>query len=153
MKYKEYKITVEGLKITSIVDPLTGDLISNFKAPFTKNGLYKLYVVEQDGEILYVGTTKTSIRTRINYGLNPKGTPGYSGYKWKNRGTVNLHVFIPKDNKKKSTEAIEAEFALLVRLETNQWPTCQNEIHFNNSYKQARLAAIKLFSKIVDRIN
>lgn len=151
MKHQEFVLKIGNQKILEITD--SNGNKQKITSPFSDSGSYKIYVVEYKGEVLYVGTTKTSIRNRVRAGLNPKSKNGYSGYKWKNRNQVNLHVFIFENIDKLQIEAIEAEFALLVRLETNKWPTCQNEIHFNNTFKSARLKAVRIFSKIIDRIN
>ncbi len=135
-------------RINSITDSLTELDIDKFEHPLTSNQ-YKIYVLTDIEDILYVGTTKTSIKNRLRYGLNADGKSGYHGYKWKALPTVKLYVWCFDDLDKEKIESIEAELVYLVRKETGKWPIYQNEIHFNNSFNPTgELLANQMFQQL-----
>ena len=118
------------------------------KHPLTSNN-YKLYVLTDPESILYVGTTKSSIKNRLRSGLFADGKNGYYGYKWKGLSLVKLYVWCFEELDKMKAESIEAELVYLIRKKTGRWPIYQNEIHFNNHYTfEGKAIAKKLFEQL-----
>jgi hypothetical protein len=94
--------------------------------------------------VLYIGTTSQSIKTRLNIGIKNK----YS-YKWKDvKSDLFLFVFCFPEFDQDKIENIEAELAFLVRHKTGSWPTKQNEIHFNNEFKEGVEIAKKIYKEL-----
>lgn len=99
---------------------------------------YKIYILTDKKEVLYIGTSRQSIRNRLRSGLSANKY----AYKWSDFSNVNLFVWcfneLDKGSQKEKDEIenIEAELAFIVRHKTGKWPDCQNEIHFNNSFGQ-----------------
>lgn len=110
----------------------------------------KIYVIHQNGEIIYVGHTTQKTGTRITQSQNAKKYR----YKWlcADYPTLELSVFLypePEDceSLKHYGESIEAELVYRVRRKTKSWPAAQTEIHFNNAHPvSARREAKKIFS-------
>ena len=50
----------------------------------------KIYVVSVDGQPIYVGITKQSLRSRLRLGWTADGTHGYHGYAWRHHHTAAL---------------------------------------------------------------
>ena len=140
-------LTLTKGKITSIVDTLTGATLKSFHQRLTKPKVAKLYILKENNEYLYVGTTLQSLTTRIRYGLTANGKTGYYGYKWKDKDKekVELYVWCFDGLNKIQIESIEAEFVFLIRKKTGHWPLTQNEIHFNNEFAGGKVFAEKLF--------
>lgn len=125
----------------------------------------KLYIVYHNNEILYIGETNTSLKTRFQRGCtsfnylinNGKARSGYKGYKWLNKKEnsqrildVSVITFTQEyDNNREIIEAIEGELVYLIRNKLGYWPKFQNEIHFSNNSKASELA-INIFSKILN---
>lgn len=129
-----FDLNLSNCAIISITNTTTNRLISKFEYPLTSDD-YKIYIVTNNKQILYIGTTKDSIRNRIRSGLKGSGENGYHGYKWRNLESVSISVWNFKNYNKKQIESIEAELAFIVRCKTKKWPIFQNEIHFNNEFK------------------
>jgi predicted GIY-YIG superfamily endonuclease len=143
-----FHLVLSESRIASIMDSFNESNIGKFKHPLTSNQ-YKIYVLTDSESILYVGTTKSSIKNRLRYGLIADGKNGYHGYNWKGLPLVKLHVWCFEYLDKEKTESIEAELVYLIRRETGKWPIYQNEIHFNNYYApEAQTIAEKLFKQI-----
>jgi hypothetical protein len=108
-------------------------------------GGWKLYVVTNRGEFVYVGLTNKRAKTRLEQGLNEKKY----GYKWKEwLHCFGLHVCsLPNAVTVADGECIEAELVHLVRSRKHTWPTGQHEIHFHNRVGAVELAT-KLYAKI-----
>lgn len=131
-------------------------VVVNFNSSVTNNKTPKIYIIQKDGEILYVGYAGQPIANRFRGGLNPKGVKGYHGYKWKDCDKVTATIFVfdafngneeIQKKQKKFVEAIEAELVYLVRSKTGVWPSCQNEIHFNNeSPEEVRAEALRIYN-------
>ncbi|MCR9289983.1 MAG: hypothetical protein NXI23_21630 [Bacteroidetes bacterium] len=123
-------------RIISWTESETLKVLPKLKKPLTSSS-YKIYVLSSiSGDaIVYIGTTKLSLKSRLNSGLRANGKNGYHGYKWKNQSELNIHIWTFPNLGKEEIENIEAELAFIVRLKTGKWPMHQNEIHFNNSYK------------------
>ena len=138
-------LTITRGKITSIIDILTGTTLESFPQRLTEPKVAKLYILKENNEYLYVGTTMQSLTTRIRYGLTANGKTGYHGYKWKNKEKVELYVWGFDGLDKVQIESIEAEFVFLIRKKTRHWPLTQNEIHFNNEFADGKVFAEKLF--------
>lgn len=131
-----YRIKIKSGKITSV---LANDGTKHFVAPVTKKGK-KIYLFGKNGLIHYVGITSQSISSRIRYGINPNHKTGYHGYKWlKEDGDHCLIVWI--FDKNIHIEAIEAEIVHFFRVEHDQWPKHQTEIHFHPTSKEERTLA------------
>lgn len=92
--------------------------------------------------------SRQPIRNRLRSGLIADGKNGYHGYKWKTIKQVQLFVWIFENYTETQLENIEAELTYLVRNKTNSWPLFQNEIHFNNKYKNGRKIASQIFEFI-----
>ncbi|HMS67508.1 MAG TPA: GIY-YIG nuclease family protein [Saprospiraceae bacterium] len=128
-----FLLSLADNKVQSIFDIENNVVVSKFSNPLTSKE-FKIYIIKNENKILYIGTTKTSIITRLSYGLRANGKNGYHGYKWKTFGKVLLYVFCFNDFDKSKIESIEAELAFMTRESTGRWPECQNEIHFNNDF-------------------
>lgn len=117
----------------------------------------KIYVIKSENEFLYVGYASQSIKTRLGQGFRANGERGYHGYKWKKLKEVELIVFVfpilaDFSTKESRTyfEAIEAELVYQIRTQTGNWPTYQNEIHFNNGN---RVVILEIAEEIFEIIN
>lgn len=132
-------------KIQAYADVSSGLPVKGLPKSTCTKGIYKLYVLMEKGDFLYVGTTSRRLSERIWYGLSANGKNGYHGYKWKQREKVRLLVWLFADIKKEEVEAIEAELAYQIREKTGFWPLAQNEIHFNNEFLPAKKYAESIF--------
>jgi hypothetical protein len=102
----------------------------------------KLYVVSVDSQLVYVGITRQSMRTRFRFGFGASGKHGYHGYAWRHTHTeaiLNIwcHEDAPATNPDLDIETIEAEVVYLARS-AGQWPAGQTEIHFHPSNEDHR---------------
>ena len=129
--YHRYRFRLKNRQIESV--QLVGTQLRNFRDPDTKQGLPKLYIVKAGSEVVYVGQTNQSIRTRLRQGLKAKGEGGYYGYMWKDLHTVEILLWCFIDRDKKYVETVEGEFAYLCRKRKGKWPKHQMEIHFHNA--------------------
>lgn len=132
---------------------------SNYEVHANNGSCFKIYIVKNKAEFLYVGMAKQKIRARFSGSFrahtkkkeNGKAEyGGYSGYKWIEQfqvsGTeIELLVFpfinelTEKD--KKFIEAVEAEIVFLIRsTPPYKWPLSQNEIHFHNNDNAKKVA-------------
>jgi hypothetical protein len=125
-----------------------------FKAKFSglaNTKLPKLYVVVSDGEIIYVGITKSTMRQRLYGGWSARGKNGYYGYAFRKTHTeADLYVWYHKDAAKRSSldvETVEAEVAFLIR-KAGRWPVSQTEIHFHPSIKEHRELAARIVQHV-----
>lgn len=144
----QYELFLKNGKLAKVLDYLTKMNIDKFEFPLTSDQ-YKVYVLCEKKTILYIGTTKDSIRNRLRNGLKANGKGGYHGYKWKNLSRVTLFVWCFEDFDQVQIESVEAELALIVRNKTKKWPEYQNEIHFNNNFRPTgQLIAEKLFRQM-----
>lgn len=138
-------------------------VVCNFKSPITDKNRPKIYVLKLEDSILYIGYTGQSVSSRLSAGIRASGENGYHGYKWRDHNQVDLLLFVfdnfsenadDETNKKEKDfiEAIEAELVFKVRTETDEWPLCQNEIHFNNhqSEKVREITDI-IYSEIIKK--
>lgn len=150
LKLTQYKfeLTLSNAEIVKIVDSQTKDILDKLQFPLTSDN-YKIYIVMQGNKILYIGTTKDSIRNRIRSGLKANGSHGYHGYKWRHLKSVTLSVWDFENFNQEQIENIEAELAFLVRAKTKRWPEFQNEIHFNNNFSPTgKIIAEKIFRQL-----
>lgn len=147
-----YKIKVKNKDIVSI-SPNDDPKTKHFIAPVTKKG-NKIYLVGKKGLIHYVGITRQSMNARIRYGVKPNHKSGYHGYKWlQENGNHSLIVWTFSDNE--DIEAIEAEIVHFFRVQHDQWPKYQTEIHFHPTTEKQRSLAKKILKeseKIVSNI-
>ena len=135
---EEYKIKITD---TGIVPT------ESYRKFSTDRAIFKIYIVKHNSTILYVGMTKQRISVRFGQSFRAykqklvtgeSNSRGDSGYKWilKHRNTedhLELFVFpFSDETEKHNIEAVEAEIAFLVKIQTGRWPECQNEIHFHN---------------------
>ncbi len=134
-------------EIINILDLNSKKNLKSFTKPLTEKG-YKLYIIKNDKKFLYIGITRQSLRNRFRYGLKADGKNGYHGYKWKGVKCVQLFVWIFENYNETQLENIEAELTYLVRNKTNVWPLFQNEIHFNNEFKNGKKIALQIFKLI-----
>ena len=132
-----YTIKVKDNEIDSI---LADDGVKHFIAPVTKKGK-KIYLVGKNGLIHYVGITKQSINSRIRYGAKPNHKTKHYPYKWlKENGNHSLIIWTFNDDI--NTEAIEAEIVYFFRLQHDQWPKYQMEIHFHTTTRTSSERAL-----------
>jgi hypothetical protein len=126
---EHFKLTFDPKKCTAKFSGL-----ANTKRP-------KLYAVAVDGELIYVGITKSTMRARLYGGWNAKGKNGYHGYAFRHTHTeADLYIWCHEDAVERSSldlETVEAEVVFLVR-KAGQWPRGQTEIHFHPSTKRHR---------------
>lgn len=145
-----FDLELSNAKIISWTDFSTGNLTAKLSKPLTTSD-YKIYVITSDKKVLYIGTTKSSLKSRLNSGLKANGKNGYHGYKWKNEKNIRLFVWNFSGLDKYQTENIEAELAYNVRNKTGKWPKFQNEIHFNNSYEEkGKRIAENMYEQIIN---
>lgn len=159
-----YELILESVKDDRIIAKriFDGNEQRAFKKPVTNDKTPKIYVLQAEGKIVYVGYTSQSISNRLRDGLKKAGTfKDYKGYKWKNISPLKLHIFVFDCTLKGKrcevdipfidlVEAVEAELVYLVREKTGRWPEFQNEIHFNNEeLKKAKEIAADLYTKIM----
>jgi hypothetical protein len=118
----------------------------------------KVYVISADNEIVYVGSSKQPIRSRLDGALKVKGDRGYRGYPWKNsqqKLTLDVWLFsnyeLLKGSRCMNAETIEAEVVFLIRLNTGNWPKHQAEIHFHHALEEHKQIASKIYQTISDR--
>jgi predicted GIY-YIG superfamily endonuclease len=112
---------------------LFGTDLRSFTDPDTKRGLPKLYVIRSGSEVVYVGQTTQSIRTRLRQGLKAKGESGYYGYMWRDLDGVEILVWCFPNRDKEYVETVEGELVYLHRKRKGKWPERQMEIHFHNA--------------------
>lgn len=145
-----FELSIKNSNVINIFDFFKNKNIDRFSSPLTGNQ-FKIYALTDKNNIIYVGSTKSSIKNRIRYGLKMNGENGYHGYKWKNLPIVRLFVWCFDDYDKEKVESVEAEFVFLIRTKTGNWPTHQNEIHFNNLFMPTgQQVAEKLYGQITD---
>jgi hypothetical protein len=144
-----YELEINNATIQSWTDFKSGKLISKLSKPLT--GLdYKIYVLVENKRILYIGTTKRSLKSRLNSGLKADGKNGYHGYQWKGLKNVRILIWNFTDFDKKKIENVEAELAFVVRTQTGRWPELQNEIHFNNKFQEeGKKMANEMYNQIL----
>jgi len=149
MKPYEYTLTIKNKSINEIRDK-ANNKVRYFDPVLTaKKKTSKIYVLKIKKDVLYIGQTIQSMRTRLTQGLHAKGKNGYHGYKWKNNEDVKLYVFCFQKMETKKLESIEAELVFLVRNNTGKWALAQNEIHFNNNFEEAKKIAFKIYNQIL----
>jgi len=111
----------------------------------------KLYVIAINGEIIYVGVTKSTMRARFYGGWKANGKNGYHGYAFRHtHKQADLYVWCHEDAVERSSldvETVEAEVAYLVR-KAGQWPRSQTEIHFHRSEKEHRELAERIVKHV-----
>lgn len=144
-----YQLRVEGGRYTLLAN---GEP-SRFTAPASLTGVPKLYTVADGQSLLYVGIAIRSMAVRLRDGFLASGKTGYWGYKWKGLNqTVHLTVWTGTRSgaelSRRDLEAIEAEVAFLCRNHSGQWPSYQNEIHFQPSERWHRDAAARIYQHL-----
>ncbi|UUA75210.1 hypothetical protein [Cellvibrio sp. QJXJ] len=107
--------------------------------------LPKLYVASVDGQPIYVGITKQSIRNRLRLGWAATGKAGYYGYAWRHKFSaadfdIWCHTNPNPEGSCLDIETVEAELVFLIR-QAGQWPLFQTEIHFHPSTEVHRAIA------------
>ena len=109
--------------------------IPTFRSPLTSK-TPKLYVFSDGKWPYYVGITRQSLSTRLNYGFKAsveKRLSGYGGYAFKNHEKAAvLHVWVEEEapsRDPKNMGTVEAELVHRIRLK-GAWPKYQTEIHF-----------------------
>ncbi len=142
------EIKFENRQIVYIKDLVTNSLLKTFQNPLTTK-IPKIYIIKDKAEYLYVGVTLQSLRTRFRYGFNANGESGYHGYKWRDKSIAQIYVWCFDELSSHQLESVEAELVFLIRAKTGNWPTYQNEIHFNNDYEGGREIAEKIFNWIL----
>jgi len=120
----------------------------------------KVYAISTENEIVYVGSSKQPIRSRIDGALKANGDRGYRGYAWKNsEQKLNLDVWtfeaykLIKGSRCINAETIEAEVVFLIRLREGNWPKHQTEIHFHKASEEHKQFASKIYDTIIGRSN
>ena len=156
-----FKLHLTGKENNRVIERKTiENRTVNFKFPVTAIKRPKIYLIKVGNEVVYVGYTSQSHTSRLNYGMKANGETGYYGYHWKDKGDVfGLLVFVfdlefdddEKLNKKKKhfVEAIEAELVLAFRNETGFCPKYQNEIHFNNGWRDEVLGVVGEIKRMI----
>lgn len=148
LDFDKLTITISENKITSFIDNSNGNALKKFHERLTKSNIPKIYIVKDDSQYLYIGTTTQSLSSRFRYGLKATGNNGYHGYKWKSKESVQLFAWCFEKYNKLEMESIEAELVFLIRLKTGMWPLMQNEIHFNNHFNEAKKIAEQILNQI-----
>jgi hypothetical protein len=129
-----------------------------FLGPVAKHSS-KVYVVSSGKRIIYVGSSKQPIRSRLYGAIKATGQNGYSGYPWKkSKEALNLDVWILPDvavvkgKRCLTAETVEAEIVFLIRLKDGNWPPHQTEIHFHSSNAKHRKWALEIYKEIQKRV-
>lgn len=165
----EYIIEKYALKLIDFEDNTCKTELNPKKGLAFLNERRKLYLVNHDVKILYVGEANTSIKTRFQRGCtaynfykrnNDIARGGYKGYKWLNKEhnshrnlTVSVVTFPEKyDNNREFIEAIEGELVYLIRNKFGYWPKFQNEIHFSNC-DEAKEIAVGILDCILGKLD
>ena len=167
MRSGTYKYEIELRKVKKDQVTITAILgdgeACQFDPALRATGTPKIYIIQHEERIIYIGYASQPLRTRLRYGLNPGKRMlknGYHGYKWKelDKVTVSVWLFDPfskfqTEDKRKAhrlyVEAIEAELVFLFRQKTKRWPDFQHEIHFNNEQsKKVKRKSITIFNKV-----
>ncbi len=148
--YISLELEFKDNRIAKILDLNSKRLFTSFSKPLTEKG-YKLYIIKSKKHFLYIGITRQPLRNRFRLGLKAEGKNGYHGYKWKNIKCVQLFVWIFENYTEIQLENIEAELTYLVRNKTKSWPLFQNEIHFNNNFKDGSKIALQIFEMIYNQ--
>lgn len=154
-----YDLEISGPPEARFIKQKTqNEVVVNFKHPVTSAKTPKIYIIQKGKEVLYIGYAGQPIGNRLRGGLKADGLNGYHGYAWKIYNKVTATIFVYDIFKgddeeiafqKKFVEAIEAELVYLVRNKTGAWPSCQNEIHFNNnSPTKVRAEALRIYNLI-----
>jgi hypothetical protein len=119
----------------------------------------KVYVVSNRGQIVYVGSTRQSVRSRLSGAFRATGQNGYYGPAWKtSTAALSLDVWIldgvvgEKSKRCMIAETVEAEVVFLVRQRDGNWPAHQTEIHFHPSNAQHRRIAESIYDEIRKRV-
>jgi hypothetical protein len=92
------------------------------------------------------------------FGFKASGKGGYHGYKWKHL-TERLALSVWTAQGENGTvgiremETVEAEIAFLCRLESDQWPAFQHEIHFYTSTEAHRVAAKTIYHHAIRTVS
>lgn len=145
-----FELNLKNAQIQSWTKFNSDKLVAKLSKPLTGTD-YKIYVLSLIERVFYVGTTKSSLKSRLNSGLKASGKNGYHGYKWKNQKDVRIFIWNFPELNKEQIENIEAELAFIVRTQTGKWPEFQNEIHFNNSYQEkGKVIAEKMYNHIIN---
>jgi len=131
--YNKYRLRFKDKEISSI--EMDGQEINRFVDPDNQSKRPKLYIIKSGSEVIYIGQTTQSMRTRIRYGLKAEGETGYYGYKWKDLVEVEVLVWCFPNKSVEYVEAIEGELVFLFRKRTGRWPRYQMEIHFHNAFE------------------
>jgi hypothetical protein len=152
-----YTLQITGDTNRIIEAILSGDLATTFHQSLKIKNIPKLYIVHQRNKINYVGYAGKPFAAILKYGLNPKSSKGYAGYKWRHEEEVAITIFtfattntaIKDAEKRLFVEAVEAKIVYGIRNRTGRWPEYQNEIHFSNSNTaEVRICAEKILDKI-----
>jgi len=152
-----YALKIKGVDYRNIDTIVSDDLTVGFHSSLKIKNRPKIYIVHQNSKIYYVGYAGQPFPARLRYGLNPKSTKGYAGYKWKHEDEVSITIFtfsslettLAYADQRLFVEAVEAEIVYGIRNRTGRWPEYQNEIHFNNhNTAEVRICAKKILDKI-----
>jgi len=143
--YQRYRIMLKNREIASI--EMRGHKVKSFTQPDTKNKLPKLYVVKSGSEVIYVGLTSQSIKTRLRDGLQAQGEKGYYGYKWKDLSEVDILIWCFPQESMERIEAVEAELVYFLRQHTGKWPKYQMEIHFHHNISKDEIKVAEAIFK------
>jgi hypothetical protein len=153
-----YNLKIKGDVYRAIESIVVDNLSVSFHKSLTIKDISKLYIIHHNNHIYYVGYAGQPITARLRYGLNPRSTKGYAGYKWKHQEEVSITIFtfssinivITDSDRRLFVEAVEAEVVYGIRNRTGRWPEYQNEIHFNNNNTaEVRICAKKILDKIL----
>ncbi len=134
-----YSLTVQKNRTYQVLSPSGKQC---FEPPATQKGI-KIYLIGKKDALSYVGITRQPMANRINSGLKADGKRGYHGYAWKKYpGQYKLDIWHfhqeQTEDLVRFAEAVEAEVAFLCRLDGDDWPIHQTEIHFSNNFKKAK---------------
>ncbi|NOZ36012.1 MAG: hypothetical protein GXO80_12030 [Chlorobi bacterium] len=150
----------ESLKIKISNDGIKPVGKSKFYGDVLTLKTFKIYIVRNDKEFIYIGKTTQQIGTKFGQGFRAftkdkdenERISGYGGYKWIEEfedKELNLDVIDLGDNATDEfAEAVEAEIVFQIRQRYLYWPKYQNEIHFNNNHKEAFKTAQEILELI-----
>lgn len=89
---------------------------------------------------------------RLSFGLRANGKGGYYGYAWRGQTELDLDIWylddVPSAKATHELECVEAEVVFLTRQELDQWPEFQTEIHFHETNKFHRDAALDILERL-----
>lgn len=150
-EYCHYRMILLNRKISFLEYKTKSGVFAKTKTflrPTTSKKLPKIYIIKNNGEVIYIGIASQSITNRLRYGFGAIGRGGYHGYRWKDLADkIDLLVWCFPGQSMQYVESIEAEIVFELRRDTGKWPAFQTEIHFHNVKDEERELAASIYNE------